>query len=61
MELAPTLTLPQAHYIMSPGIFGTQTYSQSVAYSETWNIQKFDGTYIPVKYFVMFFGNSSRL
>ena len=24
MELAPTITKPQAHYIMNPGIFGTQ-------------------------------------
>ena len=40
---------------MNPGIFGTQ------AYSEPWNIQKFDSTYISVKYFVTFFRNSSRL
>ena len=61
MELTTTVTLSQAHYIMNPGIFGTQTYSLFMKYSEPWNIQKFDSTYIPVKYFVIFFGNSSRL
>ena len=45
----------KSNYIMNPGIFGTQ------AYSEPWNIQKFDSTDISVKYFVMFFRNSSRL
>ena len=37
---APTLT--SFHHIMSPGMLGTQTYSQSVTYSVPWNIQKFD-------------------
>ena len=41
MKLAPAMT--SFHYIMNPGMLGNQTYSQSVAYSETWNIQKFDG------------------
>ena len=27
MKLAPTITEPQAHYIMNSGIFGTQAYS----------------------------------
>ena len=44
-------------YIVNPGTFGTQT--SSVAYSEPWNIQKFDGIYIPVKQIVMSFRNSS--
>ena len=46
---------------MNSGIFGTQTYSQFVAYSKAGNIPKFKGIYIPVKQIVMSFGNSSRL
>ena len=61
MELAPTLPYPNAHYIMNPGIFGTQTYSLSLAYPESRNIQKFDVTYILLRYFVMSFSSSSRL
>ena len=46
---------------MNPDVFGTQAYLQLVAYSERWNIQKFDRIYIPVKHVVISFGNSSRL
>ena len=35
-------TLASFHYIMNPCIFGTYTYSKSVAYLEPWNILKFD-------------------
>ena len=49
------------HYIMNPGILGTQTYSKSMAYSEPWNIQKTDGIYTPLKHIVLPFGNSVRL
>ena len=32
-----------------------------MAYSEPWNIQKFGANYIPLRYFVVSFGNNSRL
>ena len=44
---------------MNLGIFGAQLRLQSVAYSESWNIQKFDGMYIPVTPIVISSGNSS--
>ena len=61
IKLQKNPTLTSFHYIMNSGIFGTQTYSQFVAYSKAGNIPKFKGIYIPVKQIVMSFGNSSRL
>ena len=43
IKLKKQLKKLQIQFIMNPGIFGTQTYSQSVAYSEPCNIQKFEG------------------
>ena len=43
MSIAPTLNF--FHYIMNPGMLGTQTYSKFMPYSEPWNIQKSDGIY----------------
>ena len=37
---------------MNPGMIGTQAYSYSVAYSEPWNIRKFDGISIPARHIV---------
>ena len=41
---------------MNTNIFGTQIYSQSLAYSELSNIRKFDDVSIPVKHIEMTFG-----
>ena len=41
--MQPALTLTSFHYIISPGMLRTQTFSLSVVYTEPWNIQKFDG------------------
>ena len=46
---------------MNPGSLGTQAYSQSVAYSEPWNIEKFDGFEILIRHIVKYLENSSRL
>ena len=45
---------------MNPGIFGSQAHLKFVAYTEPWNIQKFNGIYIPVKQIVISSRNSSR-
>ena len=55
-KLLKSATLTFFHYIMNTNIFGTQIYSQSLAYSELWNIRKFDDVYIPVKHIEMTFG-----
>ena len=55
-KLLKSATLTFFHYIMNTNIFGTQIYSQSLAYSELSNIRKFDCVSIPVKHTEMTFG-----
>ena len=45
---------------MNLGIFGTHTYPKFFAYSEPWNILKFDDIYIPIKIIVMSSENNTR-
>ena len=37
----PFPRLTSLHYIMNPGIFGTQIYPQLVAYSEPWKVRQY--------------------
>ena len=60
MQLAPTLTF-SFYYEPWPDMLGTQTYSQSVAYSDPWNILKSDGIQIPVRHIRKTLKISSRL
>ena len=46
---------------MNLDILETQTYSQSVAYSEPWNIQKVECIEIPVSHIAVSLENSSKL